>query len=123
LFASSEKSIVPNFAVDRLNEGFDVSGTECERLETARIVRVTGHVIVQMNTSRAVIMSGPVRGHSTVKLLDCNEFYVTIGVGDGSGAIALTNLPGERRVIESVDRWYSKGNWSKRPKVSLYGAH
>jgi hypothetical protein len=94
LFASSEKSIVPNFAVDRLNEGFDVSGTECERLETARIVRVTGHVIVQMNTSRAVIMSGPVRGHSTVKLLDCNEFYVTIGVGDGSGAIALTNLPG-----------------------------
>jgi hypothetical protein len=45
------------------------------------------------------------------------------GVGDGSGAIVLTNLPGERRVIESVDLWYSKGNWSKRPKVSLYGAH
>ena len=62
LFASSEKSIVPNFAVDRLNEGFDVSGTECERLETARIIRVTGRVIIQMNTSRAVIMSGPVRG-------------------------------------------------------------
>ena len=47
---------------------------------------------------------------------------MTIGVGDGPGAIALTNLPGERRVIESVDLWYSKGYWSKRPKVSLYGA-
>ena len=37
-------------------------------------------------------MSGAVRGHSTVKLLDCTEFYVTIGVGDGSRAIALANI-------------------------------
>ena len=29
--------------------------------------------------------------------------------------------PGERRIIQSVDLWYSKDRWTKRPKVSLYG--
>jgi len=34
----------------------------------------------------------------------------------------LIELPGERRVIKSVELWYSKDNWTKRPTVSLYGA-
>src|SRR6266700_244157 len=40
------ESIRPShLAVDGLNEGFDVSVSECERLETARIVLVTGQVV------------------------------------------------------------------------------
>jgi len=32
------------------------------------------------------------------------------------------DLPGERRVIESVELWYSKANvFSARPKVRLFG--
>ena len=38
------------------------------------------------------------------------------------GKTRAIDLPGDRRMIESVDLWYSKGNWSRRPKVSLYGA-
>jgi hypothetical protein len=31
------------------------------------------------------------------------------------------DLPGDRRVIESVELWYSKESWHRRPKVDLYG--
>jgi hypothetical protein len=31
------------------------------------------------------------------------------------------DLPGDRRVIESVELWYSKGRWEHRPKVTVYG--
>lgn len=31
------------------------------------------------------------------------------------------DLPGERRVIESVELWYSKESWHRRPRVNLYG--
>ena len=37
------------------------------------------------------------------------------------GQTRAIDLPGERRMIESVDLWYSKDHWSRRPKVSLYG--
>ena len=37
------------------------------------------------------------------------------------GQTRAIDLPGERRVIESVDLWYGKGKWEHRPKVSLYG--
>jgi len=30
-------------------------------------------------------------------------------------------LPGDRRVIESVELWYRKAAWEHRPKVSLFG--
>src|SRR5215471_10427870 len=31
------------------------------------------------------------------------------------------DLPGDRRVIESVELWYGKARWEHRPKVSLFG--
>jgi hypothetical protein len=31
------------------------------------------------------------------------------------------DLPGDRRFIRSVELWYGKENWHRRPKVSLYG--
>jgi hypothetical protein len=31
------------------------------------------------------------------------------------------DLPGERRVIESVELWYSKASWHRRPRVTLFG--
>jgi hypothetical protein len=37
------------------------------------------------------------------------------------GSTRALDLPGERRVIESVELWYSKESWHRRPKVSLYG--
>ena len=41
-------------------------------------------------------------------------------VGAGSSTRPL-DLPGDKRVIESVDVWYSKARWEHRPKVSLFG--
>lgn len=37
------------------------------------------------------------------------------------GITRAIDLPGERRIIHSVELWYSKENWHRRPKVSLYG--
>ena len=37
------------------------------------------------------------------------------------GRTRAIDLPGERRIIESVELWYSKGQWEHRPKVTLYG--
>jgi hypothetical protein len=37
------------------------------------------------------------------------------------GQTRAIDLPGERRVIESVELWYGKDHWSHRPKVTLYG--
>jgi hypothetical protein len=38
--------------------------------------------------------------------------------GGRSGAI---DLPGDRRIIQSVDMWYGKAEWRTRPRVSVYG--
>ena len=37
------------------------------------------------------------------------------------GTTPAIDLPGDRRVIESVDLWYGKARWEHRPKVSLFG--
>jgi hypothetical protein len=37
------------------------------------------------------------------------------------GKTRRIDLPGNRRVIESVSMWYSKGNWRTRPTVRVYG--
>jgi hypothetical protein len=37
------------------------------------------------------------------------------------GRTRIIDLPGDRRVIESVSMWYSKGEWHTRPSVKVYG--
>ena len=37
------------------------------------------------------------------------------------GRTRVIDLPGNRRVIESVSMWYSKRNWRTRPTVRVYG--
>jgi hypothetical protein len=37
------------------------------------------------------------------------------------GKSRLIDLPGNRRVIESVSMWYSKDNWRVRPTIRVYG--
>jgi hypothetical protein len=37
------------------------------------------------------------------------------------GMTRAIDLPGDRRVIQSVELWYGKDRWEHRPKVSLYG--
>jgi len=37
------------------------------------------------------------------------------------GSTRAIDLPGNRRVIESVELWYGKARWEHRPKVSLFG--
>ena len=59
---------------------------------------------------------------------------VIVHFGDGStqelvfreripagGRTRPLDLSGDRRRIESVDLWYSKESWHRRPKVDLYG--
>jgi len=59
---------------------------------------------------------------------------VIVRYGDGSqeeipvrsripngGRTRIIDLPGARRIIRSVDLWYSKDRWTRRPKVTLYG--
>lgn len=37
------------------------------------------------------------------------------------GGHYVLNLPGEPRLLESVDLWYYKEPWGRDPRVSLYG--
>src|SRR5207253_8203854 len=40
------------------------------------------------------------------------------------GSTRVIDLPGDRRVIKSVELWYSRANWGPhRPKVELFGIH
>jgi hypothetical protein len=48
--------------------------------------------LAQMNTGRAVMLVGPVRGYAEVCLMDCNEFFVTIGSESSSRSIPLRNI-------------------------------
>lgn len=48
------------------------------------------------------------------------EIPIRARIPDGGQTRAI-DLPGERRMIQSVDLWYSKDHWSRRPKVTLYG--
>ena len=48
------------------------------------------------------------------------EIPIRARIPDG-GQTRVIDLPGERRIIKSVDLWYGKDKWSHRPKVSLYG--
>ncbi len=48
------------------------------------------------------------------------EIPIRSRIPDGGKTRAI-DLPGERRMIQSVDLWYSKDRWSRRPKVTLYG--
>lgn len=48
--------------------------------------------LAQMSTGRAVMLIGPVRGTASVKLLECNEFFLTIGNDDSPRSISLSNI-------------------------------
>lgn len=37
------------------------------------------------------------------------------------GRTRAIDLPGDRRRIRSVELWYKKANWKRRPSVKLYG--
>jgi hypothetical protein len=37
------------------------------------------------------------------------------------GGNYVINLPGEPRLLESIDLWYYKEPWGRDPRVSLYG--
>jgi hypothetical protein len=47
------------------------------------------------------------------------EIAIRSRIPDG-GHTRIIDLPGDRRIIQSVDLWYSKDRWTKRPQVSLY---
>lgn len=48
------------------------------------------------------------------------EIAIRRRIPDG-GHTRMIDLPGDRRAIQSVDLWYSKDKWTRRPKVTLYG--
>lgn len=48
------------------------------------------------------------------------QIPVRARIPDG-GQTRVIDLPGERRLIQSVDLWYGKDSWRRRPKVSFYG--
>lgn len=51
---------------------------------------------------------------------EADEISVRSQIEDG-GRTRVIDLPGKRRVIESVSMWYSKRNWHSRPAVRVYG--
>jgi hypothetical protein len=58
----------------------------------------------------------------TVKYLngEHEEIDVRSEIPSG-GKTRVIDLPGKRRVIESISMWYSKGNRRTRPTIRVYG--
>jgi hypothetical protein len=54
-------------------------------------------------------------GNGSEERLDVHE---RVPAGGHTRAI---DLPGDKRHIETVDLWYGKARWERRPKVSLFG--
>jgi hypothetical protein len=48
------------------------------------------------------------------------ELSIRSVIPDGGRTRAI-DLPGERRVIDNVELWYSKAHWEHRPQVTLFG--
>ena len=71
-------------------------------------LRVSGGAI---NFDRVVVRYG--NGTS-------DEVQIRSRIPDG-GRMRIIDLPGARRIIQSVDLWHRKDRWAKRPRVSLYG--
>ena len=45
------------------------------------------------------------------------EIAIRSRIPDG-GQTRVIDLPGERRIIQSLDLWYGRDKWSRRPKMS-----
>jgi hypothetical protein len=50
-----------------------------------------------------------------------SQELIVSGRISSEGRNYVVNLPGERRVLESVELWYYKEPWAHSPRVSLYG--
>jgi len=48
------------------------------------------------------------------------ELPVRYRIPAGGSTLAI-DLPGDRRVIESVELWYHRDKWEHMPRVALYG--
>src|SRR5262249_44735682 len=65
-------------------------GTEAERKAHAISAWIgTLVTLAHMNTGKAAMLLGPVRGTSVVTLVDCNEHFVTVKISDQSRSIPL----------------------------------
>jgi hypothetical protein len=49
------------------------------------------------------------------------EDWVYPGESHVDGDHIWIELPGERRVIDNVELWYSKAHWEHKPQVTLFG--
>jgi hypothetical protein len=94
--------------VDGLNDHDSIKVGRSAGTYRAIQLRISGGAI---NFERVVVRYG--NGTS-------EEIQIRSRIPDG-GQTRIIDLPGDRRIIQSVDLWYSKDKWTKRPKVSLYG--
>jgi hypothetical protein len=108
----------------------NAQGGRMIRLGDAHVDGSTDHDSIKVGRS-----DGPFRAiQLRVSGGDVNFERVVVRYGDGSqeeipvrsripngGRTRIIDLPGARRIIRSVDLWYSKDRWTRRPKVTLYG--
>lgn len=50
-----------------------------------------------------------------------SQELVVSGRISSEGRYCVVNLPGEHRVLESVELWYYKEPWAHSPRLSVYG--
>jgi hypothetical protein len=94
----------------RVNGGVDHDTIQAGQQGTFRAIqlRVSGGAV---NFLRIIVQYG--NGTRS-------EIQVRSNIPSG-GSSRIIDLPGDRRIIQRVDFWYSKSNWATLPKVSLYG--
>ena len=61
--------------------------------------------------------------HVVVRYIDGSSQTLEVrGEIPAGGATRVIDLPGERRILRSVDLWYARANWGgQRPRVTLWG--
>jgi hypothetical protein len=95
--------------------------TQVDRLQDHSNVRVTRRDCffrtIRLRVSEAIFFDRLVVhfGNGTSQELIISERILP------EGGNYIIDLPGEPRLLESVDLWYYKEPWGRDPRVSLYG--
>jgi hypothetical protein len=97
-----------NAHVDGANDHDSIKVGRTDGTFRAIQLRVNGGAV---NFDRVIIRYG----NGTME-----EIQVRNRIPDG-GRTRIIDLPGDQRIIQSVDIWYSKDRWTRRPAVGLYG--
>jgi hypothetical protein len=103
-----------------------------DMLGTSRVDGARDHDNIRVSRSRGMFRAIQFRVRNAAVEFDRVVVHYSGGASEpirvrarvqAGGSSGVIDLPGQRRAIDSIEFWYSKGNWAsnRRPEVQVYG--